>query len=100
MLGNFKPHGSMVLVREIEDSLQTVSGIYLTEAENRYTRRGEVISVGDGDKNANTGSRIPNDVEEGDVVYFTAYAGNTEIYTQNGEKLILLANRDILAREV
>lgn len=97
---DISPFGSMVLVREIEAPQQLPSGLILTTDLNKYTVKAEVVAVGDGDKHRETGARIPNDVEVGDTVYYTAYSGNTEMTTDNGEKLVLVANRDIIAKEV
>ena len=101
MLDNiFQPHGEMVLLREIEAPKFTASGISLLNDPNKHTKKAEVIAAGDGERSKTTGVRIPLDVVVGDVVHFMAYAGNTEITTPGGDKLILVAHRDIVAKEV
>ena len=54
-----------------------------------------MLAVGPGRRSEHTGQRIPLDVAEGDTVVFSKFAG-TEI-TLDGEDLLILAARDVLA---
>lgn len=96
----FEPVGSLVLIRELEEERVTKAGIILTEDLNRYTTKGEVVQIGSGERSKKTGKRIPVDLVEGDVVYYTAYANHTEIRQENGDKFVLVNAPDILAKEV
>ena len=54
---------------------------------------GEVLAVGPGEYK--DGERIPVDVSVGDVVFYSKYGG-TEV-KHNGEDLLVLSSRDVLA---
>ena len=91
---NIKPLGDKLLVQRAEAQSQTDSGIYLPESAKDKPKEGEIIAVGNGRLNQETGSRIPFTVKEGDHVLFTSYAG-TEIKIDNNEYLIMTED-DIL----
>ncbi len=91
---NIKPLGDKLLVQRAEAQAQTDSGIYLPESAKDKPKEGEIIAVGNGRLNQETGSRIPFTVKEGDHVLFTSYAG-TEIKIDNNEYLIMTED-DIL----
>jgi chaperonin GroES len=54
---------------------------------------GEVLAVGPGEYK--DGERVPVDVNVGDVVFYSKYGG-TEV-KHNGEDLLVLSSRDVLA---
>jgi chaperonin GroES len=58
-------------------------------------QEGEVLAVGPGRLDDN-GKRIPVDVSEGDRVLYSKYSG-TEVKI-DGEELLVVPSRDILAR--
>ncbi len=91
---NIKPLGDKLLVQRADAQEQTESGIYLPESAKDKPKEGEIIAVGDGRLNQETGSRIPFTVKAGDHVLFTSYAG-TEIKIDNNEYLIMTED-DIL----
>jgi chaperonin GroES len=55
-----------------------------------------VIAVGPGRRSEDTGEIIPMDVKTGDTVVYSKYGG-TEI-TVEGEDLLILSSRDVLAK--
>jgi chaperonin GroES len=59
-------------------------------------QQGEVIAVGPGRRSEDTGEIIPMDVAKGDTVVYSKYGG-TEI-TVEGEDLLILSSRDVLAK--
>jgi chaperonin GroES len=91
---NVKPLGDKLLVQRAEAQEQTDSGIYLPESAKDTPKEGEIIAVGNGRVNQETGNRIPFTVKEGDHVLFTSYAG-TEIKIDNNDYLIMTED-DIL----
>lgn len=103
-IDEFQPQGDMVLVKKLEEENQTAAGIILTRDLNQYATKGEVVSVGEGERrrvgDVVVGPVVPNDVEAGDVVYFTVYSAKLDLNGWDGEKYALIANRDILAKEV
>ena len=64
-----KPLDARVLVKKPERQEQTESGIFLpdTAAEQGQTALGEVLAVGPGSRNMNTGEPMPMDIEVGDT---------------------------------
>jgi len=59
-------------------------------------QQGEVLAVGPGRRSDTSGELIPFDVKVGDKVVYSKYGG-TEI-TIDGEDLLILNGRDILAK--
>lgn len=89
-----RPLGDKVLIRRDEAETQTESGLYLPDSAKDKPKRGEIVAVGDGNLNRESGERIPFTVKKGDKVLFTSYAG-TEIKLDNEEYLIM-SEDDIL----
>ncbi|MGC9529283.1 MAG: co-chaperone GroES [Candidatus Bipolaricaulaceae bacterium] len=83
-----KPLGNRVLVRKIEEEeRRTPGGIVLPESvKDEKAVRGEVVALGTADK---------FDVNEGDKVLISAYAG-TEI-RMGEERYLLVKSNDVLA---
>ncbi|MFP4200076.1 MAG: co-chaperone GroES [Clostridia bacterium] len=92
---NIKPLGDRVVVRVIEEEEVTSSGIVLPDTAKDKPQQGEVVAVGSG-KMLDSGEKISLEVTEGDTIIFSKYAG-TEVKIQ-GEELLILSERDILAR--
>lgn len=88
-----KPLGDRVVIKAVEREEKTASGIVLPDTAKEKPQEGEVIAVGAG--RYEDGKRIPLDVQVGDRVIFSKYAG-TEVKFDNVEYLILREN-DILA---
>ena len=59
-------------------------------------QQGEVLAVGPGRRGEDSGELIPVDVKVGDTVVYSKYGG-TEI-TVEGEDLLILSSRDVLAK--
>ncbi len=91
---NLKPLGNRVVVEPIEEEDITAGGIVLPETAKEKPQKGNVISVGPGERNEK-GDRILMDIKKGDVVLYAKYAG-TEIKV-NGKKLLILRESDVLA---
>jgi len=83
-----------VIVRRTEAGDMTSGGIILPEAAKEKPKEGIVIAVGSGQYN-DRGVRVPMQVEEGDRVIFSSYAGN-EVKI-DGEEWLILTEDDILA---
>lgn len=92
---NLRPLGGRVIVRPNEDDEQrTASGLVIPDTAKEKPQTGEILAVGPGDLD-DDGDRIPLDVEEGDTVVYSKYAGTELKY--EGEDLLILAARDLLA---
>lgn len=86
----------MVLVKKIDPGeRRSKGGIVLPDTAKNPADRGEVLAVGPGLMNEETGKRIPTDVTVGEMVLVPRYAG-TEI-SVFGEKLFLVPAPEIMA---
>src|SRR5437879_12952703 len=92
---NLKPLEDRIVVRPNEAEETTVSGIVIPDTAKEKPQQGEVLAVGPGRRSEQTGELIPMDVKAGDTVVYSKYGG-TEI-TVEGEDLLILSSRDVLA---
>lgn len=81
-----KPLGERVLVEPIQQEETTSFGIVLPDASKEKPQEGKVIAVGSG--TLKDGVRTPLEVQEGDRVLFSKYAG-TEVKYEGKEYLIM-----------
>jgi len=92
---NLKPLEDRIVVRPNEAEETTVSGIVIPDTAKEKPQFGQVLAVGAGRRSEQTGELIPLDVKVGDTVVYSKYGG-TEI-TIEGEELLILTGRDVLA---
>ncbi|MDR6227520.1 co-chaperone GroES [Desmospora profundinema] len=88
-----KPLGDRVVLEAVEKEETTASGIVLPETAKEKPQEGRVIAVGTG--RYENGQKVALEVNEGDRVIFSKYAG-TEVKVGDKEYLILRES-DILA---
>jgi chaperonin GroES len=81
-------------VKATEQEPQTKSGLYVPDTAKERPQEGSVLAVGPG-RMTDEGKRIAMDVKVGDSVVYSKFAG-TE-FTEDGEELLILTERDILA---
>ncbi|GGN99135.1 co-chaperone GroES [Saccharibacillus kuerlensis] len=81
-----KPLGERVLVEPIQQEETTSFGIVLPDASKEKPQEGKVVAVGSG--TLKDGVRTPLEVQEGDRVLFSKYAG-TEVKYEGKEYLIM-----------
>ena len=94
---NIQPLADHVVIKPSEESEEkTKSGLYVPICQ-RKPQEGQVIAVGPGALN-DKGELIPMNVAVGDKVIYKKYAGNSIKY--DGEELLILGERDILAKLV
>ena len=89
-----RPLGEKVLIQRMEAEERTAGGIVLPDTAKEKPKRGVVQAVGDG-KLLDTGERSKIQVEKGNQVIFSSYAG-TEIKI-DGEEYLIIDENDILA---
>lgn len=90
MFQNFRPLGSNVWVKRIEEETKTAGGLYIPDAAKGEAQTGIVMAVGAGvydDK----GQLRPMHVKVGDTVFFGKYAG-----TKAGDKFLVIKEDEIL----
>lgn len=88
------PLGEKVIVRPLHAEEVTAGGIVLPDTAQERPQEGRVLSVGDG-RLADDGSRVKNQVTEGDRVLFARYAGDKVVV--DGEELLIMNESEILA---
>lgn len=89
------PLEDRLVVRPMEAEETTASGLVIPDTAKEKPQQAEVIAVGPGRRSEHTGELIPLDVSEGDVIVHAKFGG-TEI-TIDGEELLILSARDVLA---
>jgi chaperonin GroES len=92
---NVRPLADRVLVKPLEREEMTKSGIVLPDTAKEKPQEGEIVAVGPGRYNDQTGTRIELDVKVGDRVMYSKYSGN-EFKIDDVEYLVL-EERNILA---
>src|SRR5215212_5145605 len=91
-----KPLGDRLIVKAVEEDQTTASGIVLPDTAKEKPQKGKVLAVGEGKWDEDGEKRIPLDVSEGDVVFYSKNAA-TEIVV-DGEDLLVLRESDVLAK--
>ena len=91
---NVVPLNEKIVVKRLEAEEKTAGGIVLPDTAKEKPKQGKVLSVGDG-KLLENGKRAPFQVQEGDRVLFTSYAGNE--VTIDGKEYLIMSEDDILA---
>jgi chaperonin GroES len=90
-----RPLGDRIVVRRQEGAEKTAGGILLPDAAKEKPQKGKILAVGAG-KQLKDGSRKGVQVKVGDVVLFTAWAGD-EYKDGQGGNILLMREEDILA---
>ena len=91
---NLQPLEDRIVVKAAEAEETTASGLVIPDTAKEKPQQGEVLAVGPG-RIGDDNERVPMDISVGDRVVYSKYGG-TEI-TIEGEDLLILAGRDILA---
>lgn len=89
-----RPLGDRVVVQPVDRETMTASGILLPETSKEKPQEGKVLAVGPG-RLLDTGEHVALDIKEGDRIIYSKYSG-TE-FKQDGQDLLILSERDILA---
>ena len=92
-----QPFDARVVVKKPQREEQTASGIILPDTVNEQgqTALGEVLAVGPGSRNMNTGEPMPMNIELGDTIIYTKFSA-TEVQHE-GEEYFVVMERDIIA---
>jgi len=89
-----RPLADKVLIKRAEAQTRTDQGIYIPDSAKDKPAEGEVVAVGSGNLNRETGEYLPFTVKTGDRVLFTSYAG-TEVKIDDDD-LLIMTEADIL----
>ncbi|MCE2926514.1 MAG: co-chaperone GroES [Rickettsiales bacterium] len=90
---NIKPLGDRIVVEALEQEDKTAGGIIIPDTAKEKPKQGKVLAVGPGAKDEN-GKRIPMDVEVGDIVLFTQWAGSD--IKVDGKEYKVLKESDVI----
>jgi len=96
-MADFKlqPLEDRIVVKPNEGEETTSSGLVIPDTAKEKPQEGTVVAAGPGRWNDEGTGRVALDVKVGDTVVYSKYGG-TEI-TIDGEDLLILSGRDILA---
>ncbi|HUH53158.1 MAG TPA: co-chaperone GroES [Microbacteriaceae bacterium] len=89
-----KPLEDRIVIKLVEAEQTTASGLVIPDSAKEKPQEGEVVAVGPG-RIADSGTRIPVDINVGDTVIYSKYGG-TEV-KHDGEEYLVLSARDVLA---
>ena len=92
---SLQPLEDRIIVKPGEAEETTVSGLVIPDTAKEKPQQGEVLAVGPGRRSEQTGEIIALGISVGDTVVYSKYGG-TEI-TIDGEDLLILTSRDVLA---
>ena len=90
-----RPLGDRIVVRRHDAEEKTAGGILLPDTAKNKPQRGKILAVGAG-KMLKDGSRRGLQVNVGDTVLFTSWAGD-EYKEARGDEILLMREEDILA---
>ena len=92
---NLKPLDDRIVVQPNEAEQTTASGLVIPDTAKEKPQQDKVLAVGPGKRTENTGELVPLGIDVGQTVLYSKYGG-TEV-TVDGEDLLILASRDVLA---
>ncbi|MGI6484790.1 MAG: co-chaperone GroES [Tepidanaerobacteraceae bacterium] len=90
---NIKPLGDRIVIKVLEKEEKTKGGIVLPDTAKEKPQKGEVVAVGSGE--IIDGKKVPLEVNVGDKIIFSKYAG-TEV-KMDDEEYLILRQSDVLA---
>jgi chaperonin GroES len=90
-----KPLDDRIVVKPNDAEEKTASGLVIPDTAKEKPQQGTVRAVGPGRRSEQSGDIIPLDIQVNDTVVYSKYGG-TEI-TVDGEDLLILTSRDVLA---
>ncbi|WP_018923648.1 co-chaperone GroES [Salsuginibacillus kocurii] len=89
-----KPLGDRIVIEQVEQEEKTASGIVLPDSAKEKPQEGKIVAVGSG-RVTDNGERVAPEVNEGDNVIFSKYAGTEVKY--EGNDYLILRESDVLA---
>jgi len=90
------PLGDRVVIKPTPREEVSKGGIVLPDTAKEKPQEGEIIAVGAG-KLTDDGKRLPMDVQVGDKVIYSKYAG-TE-FKEGDVELVIMRESDLLAKK-
>ena len=97
MTNSYKPLGNQVVVEPLEcEEAISYGGIYIPDTAKEKPQEGTIVAAGPG-RLTDDGSRVPMELEVGDTVVYSKYAG-TE-YKEGDIEYLVLREDDILFKK-
>jgi chaperonin GroES len=84
-----------VFIKPIPDEDKTPGGLFIPTQAKDKPQRGEVMAVGPGRVNIETGEIVPMSVKPGDKILFNNFSGVPITYM--GEDFLMMNDGDLLA---
>lgn len=92
---NIKPLFDFVLVKPLEGTTKTASGIVLPDSAKEKPQMGEIMAVGPGAFDEDGEKRMPMDVKVGQKILYKKWGGN-EVKV-GSEEWLLIEQKDVMA---
>ena len=89
-----RPLHNRLIVKRVEEDEKTAGGLIIPDSAKEKPQQGRVVSVGPGRRD-DKGNIIPVEVNKGDRVLFSKYAG-TEV-SLDAEEHLIISEDDVLA---
>ena len=89
-----RPLHDRVIVQRLDEGEQTFGGIIIPDSAKEKPQRGKVIAAGNG-KVSDDGTRLPLDVEAGDLILFGKYT--SQEVKLDGEEYLIMREDEVLA---
>ena len=90
-----KPLEDRIVVKPGEAEERTASGLVIPDTAKEKPQQGTVLAVGPDKRAESSGEILPLGIDVGQTVLYSKYGG-TEV-TIDGEDLLILSSRDVLA---
>ena len=94
MAAKVRPLHNRLIIRRIDEDDKTAGGIIIPDTAKEKPQQGDVIAVGPG-KRDDSGNIIKMDVQKGDRVLFSKYAGSE--VSLDGDEHLIVTEDDVLA---
>jgi chaperonin GroES len=95
---NLTPIADRIIVRREASEEKTAGGILLPDAAKKKPQRGTILAVGPGRLNLKDGTRMSMQLKVGDVVLFTAWAGDEfKDAKQKAGEVLVMHESDVMA---
>ena len=92
MSTKIRPLRDRLVVKRLDNTEKTASGLYIPDSAKEKPQQGKVVAIGKG-KILEDGTVRPLDIKEGDTIIFGKYSGQ-EIKV-DGDELLILREDDV-----
>jgi chaperonin GroES len=93
-VSKIRPLHDRLIIRRMDEDQTTAGGIIIPDTAKEKPSQGRVVYAGPGRRD-DSGKMIPMEVQKGDRILFSKYAG-TDV-TLDGEEHLIISEDDVLA---